>query len=210
MTTKRRWASDRGSRRDQPPAAKPPSHERPSGGISNQPIDEEQARQERLPPRGTTEEPSWTRQVEGTEEGELIAKTVGDLMTAPPTALDVGDLVSDAARAMRDGNIGDVLVTQDGRLVGIMTDRDVVVRVLAEGRDPGKTVLGDVCSRDLATLGAGEAIETAVVRMRETAIRRLPVVEEGRPVGILALGDVAVERDPESVLGKISAAPPTR
>jgi CBS domain-containing protein len=54
------------------------------------------------------------------------------------------------------------------------------------------------------------AIETAVARMRESAIRRLPVVEEGRPVGILALGDLAVERDPESVLGKISAAPPTR
>jgi CBS domain-containing protein len=84
-----------------------------------------------------------------------------------------------------------------------MTDRDVVVWVLAEACDPGKTVLGDVCNPDL---GPGDAIETALVRMRESAIRRLPVVEEGRPVSILALGDLAVERDPESVL----AAPPTR
>jgi CBS domain-containing protein len=75
------------------------------------------------------------------------------------------------------------------------------------------TALGDVCSRDLTTLSPSDAIETAVARMRESAVCRLPVVpvvEEGRPVGILALGDLAVERDPESVLGEISAAPPTR
>jgi CBS domain-containing protein len=189
---------------------KPPSHEVPSGGISNRPADEEQARQERLPPRGTSDEPSWTRQVEGTEGGELMAKTVGDVMTSQPTALDAGASVPDAARAMRDRDIGDVLVTQDGLLVGILTDRDVVVRVLAEDRDPMNTALGDVCSRDLTTLSPSDAIETAVARMRESAVRRLPVVEEGRPVGILALGDLAVERDPESVLGEISAAPPTR
>jgi CBS domain-containing protein len=139
-----------------------------------------------------------------------MAKTVEDVMTSQPTTLNATASVPDAARAMRDGNIGDVLVTQDGRLVGILTDRDVVVRVLAEGRDPVQTALGDVCSRDLTTLSPSDPIETAVAKMRESAIRRLPVVEEGRPVGILALGDLAVERDPESVLGTISAAPPTR
>jgi CBS domain-containing protein len=210
MTSKRRKAKDHAGRRDQPPAGKAPSHGMLSGGISNQPAAEERARQERLPPRGTTEEPSWTRQVRGTEGGELMAKTVGDVMTPQPTTLNATASVPDAARAMRDGNIGDVLVTQDGRLVGILTDRDVVVRVLAEGRDPAKTALGDVCSRDLTTLRPNDAVETAVAKMRESAIRRLPVVEEGRPVGVVALGDLAVERDPESVLGGISAAPPTR
>jgi CBS domain-containing protein len=210
MTTKRCRANDRAGGRDRPPAEKPPTHEIPSVGISNRPAADEQARRERLPPRGTSHEPSWTRQVEGTEGGELMAETVGDVMTSQPTALDATAFVPDAARAMRDGGIGDVLVTQEGRLVGILTDRDVVVRVLAEGRDPVETALGDVCSRDLTTLGPSDAIETAVARMRESAIRRLPVVEEGRPVGILAPGDLAVERDPESVLGRIRAAPPTR
>lgn len=138
-----------------------------------------------------------------------MARTVRDVMTPQPTMLDATDFISDAARAMRDGNIGDVLVTQDGRLIGILTDRDVVIRVLADGRDPDKTALGDVCSRHLTTLSPNDAIETAVAKMRESAIRRLPVVEEGRPVGIVALGDLAVERDPQSALGEISAAPPT-
>jgi hypothetical protein len=83
---------------------KPPSHEVPSGGISNRPADEEQARQERLPLRGTSDEPSWTRQVEGTEGGELMAKTVGDVMTSQPTALDAGASVPDAARVARQGH----------------------------------------------------------------------------------------------------------
>jgi CBS domain-containing protein len=131
-------------------------------------------------------------------------------MTSQPTALEAIQVVSEAARAMRDGDIGDVLVTEEGRLVGIMTDRDVVVRVLAEGLDPARTALGVVCSRELTTLDPGDAIDTAVTLMRESAIRRLPVVESGRPVGILALGDLAVERDPQSVLGEISSAPPTR
>jgi CBS domain-containing protein len=77
-------------------------------------------------------------------------------------------------------------------------------------RDPAKPALGDVCSRDLTTLNPSDAIETAVAKMRESAIRRLPVVEEGRPVGIVTLGDLAVERDPRSALGEISAALPTR
>jgi CBS domain-containing protein len=186
VTRKRRTANDRAGRSNRPPAAKSPSHAVPSAGISNRPAAEEQARQERLPPRGTSDEPTWTRQVEGTEGGELVAKTVGDVMTSQPTALDATASVPEAARAMRDGNIGDVLVTQDGLLVGILTDRDVVVRVLAEDRDPVNTALGDVCSRDLTILSPSDAIETAVAKMRESTVRRLPVVEEGRPVGILA------------------------
>jgi CBS domain-containing protein len=156
------------------------------------------------------DEPDWTRDVDGTEEGELRATTVADVMTPQPTAIEAARGVSDAARAMRDSDIGDVLVTEDGRLVGIMTDRDIVVRVLAKGLDPLTTPLSAVCSRGLTTLSPGDTIETATARMRERAVRRLPVVEDGRLVGILALGDLAVDLDPQSVLGEISAAPATR
>jgi hypothetical protein len=84
---------------------KPPSHEVPSGGISNRPADEEQARQERLPLRGTSDEPSWTRQVEGTEGGELMAKTVGDVMTSQPTALDAGASVPERLARCATGTL---------------------------------------------------------------------------------------------------------
>ena len=133
--------------------------------------------------------------------GELVARTVADVMTSPPTALEAVQVVADAAQVMRDRDIGDVLVTEEGRLVGIMTDRDVVVRVMTEGLNPAETALGVVCTRELTTLSPADAIETAIARMRASAIRRLPVVEDGRLVGILALGDPAAERDP----GRISA-----
>lgn len=207
MTTKGRRATTRS------PRSKPSTKTRrrtPPSGIANQPSDEERVLQQRLPPRGVADEPSWTRSVEGAEVGELVARTVADVMTPQPTVMEAAQAVSEAARVMRDGDIGTMLVTEEGRLVGILTDRDVVVRVVAEGLNPADTALGVVCSRELAMLNPSDAIETAVARMRESAIRRLPVVEDGRPVGILALGDLAVERDPGSVLGEISAAPPTR
>ena len=210
MTSKRSGTSTHQSThsRRKPPAAT--KTRKPRSGISNHPMDVEAATQRRVPPRGAADEPSWIRDVEGAEVGEFVARTVADVMTSPAIIMEAVQVVSDAARAMRDGDIGNVLVTEEGRLVGILTDRDVVVRVLAEGLNPAQTALGVVCSRDLTTLAPGDAIESAVARMREGAIRRVPVVEDGRPVGILALGDLAVERDPASVLGQISATPPTR
>jgi CBS domain-containing protein len=90
---------------------------------------------------------------------------------------------------------------------GIATDR-IVVRGIADGRDPRSTSLGDICSRDLATLSPDDQFGTAVRLMRERAIRRLPVVEAGRPVGILTIGDLAVQEDRGSALADVSAAPP--
>ena len=139
-----------------------------------------------------------------------MARHLRDIMTQKPVTLQTSDTVTAAARSMRDGNIGDVVVLEDGRIQGILTDRDIVVRALAEGRDPERTTVGQICSRELTTLSPDTPIEAAVKVMRDKAIRRLPVVEGERPVGIVSLGDLAVERDPESALGGISAAPPNR
>jgi CBS domain-containing protein len=131
-------------------------------------------------------------------------------MTQNPVTVQTTDSIVAAARSMRDGNIGDVVVVERGQIQGILTDRDIVVRALAEGRDPARTTVGEICSRELTTLGPSDSVHDAVTIMRDKAIRRLPVVDGGRPVGIVSLGDLAVERDPESVLGGISAAPPNR
>lgn len=89
-----------------------------------------------------------------------------------------------------------------------MTDRDIVVRGIAEGLDPRTNTLDDICSRTLTTVSPDDSIDTAVSLMREKAIRRLPVVKRGRPVGIVSIGDLAIERDRDSALADVSAAPP--
>jgi CBS domain-containing protein len=139
-----------------------------------------------------------------------MVRYLRDVMTQRPVTLQTTDTVIAAARSMRDGNIGDVVVVEEDRIQGILTDRDIVVRALAEGRDPARTTVGEICSRELTTLSPTDGIGEAEKIMRDRAIRRLPVVEDGRPVGIVSLGDLAVEQNPESTLGGISAAPPNR
>lgn len=147
-----------------------------------------------------------TRRVE--QEG-YEAQKVGDIMTSPPRTLDVTASVMDAATLMRAGDVGDVVVLEEGRLCGILTDRDIVVRVLATGDDPSSVRVGDVCSRELVTVSEGDGIGNAVRLVRAKAVRRLPVLDDdGRLVGILSLGDLALARDPKSALGDISAATP--
>jgi CBS domain-containing protein len=90
----------------------------------------------------------------------------------------------------------------------VVTDRDIALRIVAEGRDSAATTLADVCSHSLLTVTPTDSVEEAVRLMRTHAIRRLPVVEDGRAVGIVSLGDLAIERDPDSALGEISSAPP--
>jgi len=140
----------------------------------------------------------------------MASETVREIMTGNPVALPMQAPVSEAARLMRERNIGDVLVTDNGRFCGIVTDRDIVVRAVAEGRNLGQTGVGDICSRETTTLAPGDRADRAVQLMREKAIRRIPVVDGGRPVGIVSMGDLAVTRDPESALGKVSAAQPNR
>jgi CBS domain-containing protein len=137
-----------------------------------------------------------------------MVQKVSELMTSAPVTLSSGQPVADAARAMREAGIGDVLVMDDGQLKGLVTDRDIVVRVIADNRDPRTTPVGEACSPDLVTVRPDDDADTAVRRMRERSVRRVPVVDNGQPVGVLSIGDMAIERDERSALADISAEAP--
>ena len=137
-----------------------------------------------------------------------MPQSIREVMTADPVSLPATTTLTEAARRMKDESIGDVLVADGDELRGVVTDRDIVVRAVAEGRDTTSTTLGDVCSADLVTLAPSNAVEDAVRLMSERAVRRLPVVENGRAIGIAAIGDLAIERDPHTALADISAAAP--
>ena len=137
-----------------------------------------------------------------------MAQTIGEVMTRDPVTLPADAPVRDAAAAMRDADIGDVIVLEEGdQICGIVTDRDIALRVIGEGREP-TTKLGEICTRDINAVSPDTSVGDAVRLMSKEAIRRPPVVEGGRPVGIVSLGDLAMEQDPDSALADISAAEP--
>jgi CBS domain-containing protein len=129
-------------------------------------------------------------------------------MTRDPRTVSPSDTIVDAARVMNEADIGDVIVTEGDEVKCIVTDRDIVVRAIAEGRDPQSTAVSDVCTPSIETIEPSASVDDALRKMRDADIRRLPVVEDGRPVGIVSLGDLAVEREPDSTLADISAASP--
>ena len=129
-------------------------------------------------------------------------------MTRDPRTVNADDPIVEAARIMRDSDIGDVIVLQGGEVGGILTDRDIVVRGVADGRDGESTSVSDVCTTGIEAIEPSASVDDALSRMREADIRRLPVVQDGQPVGIISLGDLAVEREPDSTLADISAASP--
>jgi CBS domain-containing protein len=139
-----------------------------------------------------------------------MAQLVQDVMTPNPVALESTASLVEAALVMRDFDVGAVLVLENGQVRGIVTDRDIVVRGIAGGSYPATVKLGEICSRELTTLSPTDSVEEVVALMRDKSVRRLPVVEHGHPVGIVSLGDLAIEKDSHSTLGNISAAPPNR
>jgi drug/metabolite transporter (DMT)-like permease/CBS domain-containing protein len=153
--------------------------------------------------RGRVDEPAPDK-----EEAPMLPTTVQEVMTPDPVTIEASSPVGHAAKAMRDHDVGAVVVTNGDELRGIVTDRDIVVRSLADGQDPMEVRVDDVATeRDLRTLQPEDPIDDAALAMREAAVRRLPVVEDGRVVGIVSLGDLAIERDPRSALADISLAP---
>ena len=131
-------------------------------------------------------------------------------MTRDPGMLKPGDTVLDAARIMRDHDIGTVLVSDKNQLVGMLTDRDIVVRAVADKADVSAMKVDQIASKEITALAPEDPIDKAVKLMRSRAIRRFPVVKAGKPVGVLTIGDMAVELDPKSALADLSAADPNR
>jgi CBS domain-containing protein len=137
-----------------------------------------------------------------------MAQKVREIMTRAPVTLRSNQSVAEAAKVMRERGIGNVLVVDDGHLKGLVTDRDIVVRAVADTRDPATTPVSEICSADLVTVTPDDDADIAVQLMWERAVRRVPVVEDGHLVGVLSIGDRAVQRDEQPALADISAQPP--
>ena len=137
-----------------------------------------------------------------------MGTSVQDLMTSNPKTIGIESAVVEAAKIMRDENVGIVPIVEGERLVGTITDRDIAIKVVAEGSDVYSTTAGQVASRDLVTVDPQQDLDEALRLMAQHQVRRLPVGEEdGRLVGILAQADVAREAKPKQtgrVVEKIS------
>jgi CBS domain-containing protein len=120
---------------------------------------------------------------------------IRDLMTENPSSCERGTPVAEAAKVMAREDVGSVPVVEGGKLVGVVTDRDLVVRVLAEGHDPQSTTVGEVASSELVTLSPDDGLDQALQLLARHQVRRLPVVEGERLVGIVAQADIARHAD---------------
>src|ERR687884_727370 len=121
-----------------------------------------------------------------------MGQNIRDIMTTNPSTVEPNQSVVEAARIMKQEDAGVVPVTENGRLTGMVTDRDIAIRVVAEGKDPESTQVAEVASTDLVTIDPQQDLDEALRLMAQHQVRRLPVVEEdGRLVGIVAQADVA-------------------
>jgi CBS domain-containing protein len=132
---------------------------------------------------------------------------VRDVMTPAPVGVYYSQTIGETARIMRDTHVGAVLVVNEGALAGVVTDRDLVLRGLAEGEGPDSPV-GPLCSGDLIGVAEDADLAQAERLMGEHAVRRLPVISEGQVVGIVSMGDLAISSDADSPLAAISRAQP--
>lgn len=137
-----------------------------------------------------------------------MARKIRDIMAPVPVVMTHLENAAAAARLMRDDAVGSVLVLEDGRLCGIVTDRDIVVRAVAEGRDPEITRVSDICSKELVVLSPDDDLAEATRVIREHAVRRIPVVDNGIVVGVVSTGDLVLWMGEGSPLADVAAAPP--
>ena len=136
-----------------------------------------------------------------------MAQSINEVMTQDPVTVETSTTVAEAAKLMREHDTGALIVTEDGSVSGIVTDRDIVLRAVADGQDPSSCQVGQVCTTSTVTMTPDQSVDDAISLVREHNIRRIPVVEDGKPMGIVSLGDLAIERDKHSALADMSAAP---
>jgi len=129
---------------------------------------------------------------------------VRDVMTPGPIGVDYDQSVGEAARAMRDWGVGAILVVSNGSLYGLVTDRDLVVRAVAEERGADEPV-GPLSSANLIGVDADADVHEAMRLMRQHRVRRLPVLEDGQVAGIVSLGDLAMQDEPDLAFAQLSA-----
>jgi CBS domain-containing protein len=140
------------------------------------------------------------------QTGGIMAQTVADVMTSNPATIERTDSAAEAARRMAASDAGDVIVLDNGRVCGILTDRDIAIRLVAQEKAASTPVADIVSDADVATVSPDTPLEQAVRLIRQKAVRRLPVVQGGRAVGVVSIGDLAIERDPKSALADVSVA----
>jgi CBS domain-containing protein len=138
----------------------------------------------------------------------LDIREVREVMTPAPETVEATAKLSEAARVMREHDIGDVVVTELGRAVDILTDRDIAVRGFTTGTDPSSTSVRELIRGDLITIAPNETVQEAMRRMKDRGIRRLPVVEGDRVIGVVSLGDLSQLPGAGAVLADVSKAPP--
>jgi CBS domain-containing protein len=135
-----------------------------------------------------------------------MAQIIADVMTGNPVTIERQDSVAEAARRMAAADAGDVIVLDNGTVCGILTDRDIAIRLVAQDR-PGSTPVAEIVSDDaVLTVAPDTPLDQAVQLLRTKGVRRLPVVQHGHAVGVVSLGDLAIERDQDSALADVSAA----
>jgi CBS domain-containing protein len=141
--------------------------------------------------------------------GAIDVRTVREVMSGGPETVMPETTLADAAKVMERADIGDVLVVDGTRqLRGIVTDRDIAIRAVAEGRDPNTTTIGEIMTPTVETIPPSATVQEAIATMRRHDIRRLPVVDGGSPIGVVSLGDLAMSPGSRSVLADLSTAPP--
>jgi CBS domain-containing protein len=123
-------------------------------------------------------------------------ETVREAMTSSPTTISANAPVVEAARLMASENVGSLPVVDDESLVGMVTDRDLVLNVLAKDVDPHQTTVATVCTQDPVVVAPEDSLDEALQRMAREQVRRLPVVDKERLVGILAQADVSRNAQP--------------
>ena len=129
---------------------------------------------------------------------------VRDVMTPGPIGVDYDQSIGEAALAMRDWGVGAILVVSNASLYGLVTDRDLVVRAVAEGRGADEPV-GPLSSANLIGVDADGEVHEAMRLMRQHGVRRLPVLEDGQVAGIVSLGDLAMQDEPDLAFAQLSA-----